>query len=259
MPEPQPAQASGTFVAGTVEVPISGGNVRVNLSVPAAPSHARQMLPILQSLTNKFVEIGQNRAEQTGARVSCKAGCGACCRHVVPLSEIEVQALAEYVLSLPEPRRAELIARFEQATHRLREAGLLDRILASGAAPVSDATTALGLDYFDQQIPCPFLENESCSIHPNRPMACREHLVVSDPANCARPREPHVHPVKIPILFSAAARALRADPSASKTQWIPLTYALQWAAAHPDRGPQKPGTAWIEELFKNLKSPQPPS
>jgi Fe-S-cluster containining protein len=37
-------------------------------------------------------------------------------------------------------------------------------------------------------MPCPFLEDESCSIHPDRPLVCREYLVTSPAELCAGPR-----------------------------------------------------------------------
>ena len=40
----------------------------------------------------------------------------------------------------------------------------------------------LGREYFQLGIPCPFLEEESCSIYHDRPITCREYLVTSPPA-----------------------------------------------------------------------------
>ncbi len=42
--------------------------------------------------------------------------------------------------------------------------------------------------YFHLGIACPFLEDESCSIHADRPISCREYLVTSPAVNCADPK-----------------------------------------------------------------------
>ena len=52
----------------------------------------------------------------------------------------------------------------------------------------AEERTELAYEYFKHGIACPFLEDESCSIHPDRPMACREYLVSSPAENCRAPR-----------------------------------------------------------------------
>ena len=54
---------------------------------------------------------------------------------------------------------------------------------------------------------CPFLEEESCSIHPDRPLVCREYLVTSPAELCAGPTQEGVTPVAVPKV-SPAARGL---------------------------------------------------
>ena len=46
-----------------------------------------------------------------GEAISCKAGCGACCRQLVPVSETEAHHLRDVVEAMPEPRRAAVTAR----------------------------------------------------------------------------------------------------------------------------------------------------
>ena len=53
-------------------------------------------------------------------------------------------------------------------TAQLKEAGLLPQLLQREHLN-DEEYTALATAYFQQQIPCPFLEDESCSIHAERP------------------------------------------------------------------------------------------
>ncbi|MCC6539421.1 MAG: YkgJ family cysteine cluster protein, partial [Bryobacterales bacterium] len=74
--------------------------------------------------------------------------------------------------------------------------------------------------FFALGIACPFLENESCSIHPDRPLICREHLVNTPAEWCA---EPDRHPIRaLPIVRAdtAVARAFENE------RWVPLIDAL---------------------------------
>ena len=67
--------------------------------------------------------------------------------------------------------------RFREGIERLRTAGLLDAARDMAALPDGEARHRLGHAWFRQQIACPFLERESCAIHPHRPLGCREYLV----------------------------------------------------------------------------------
>jgi hypothetical protein len=58
----------------------------------------------------------------------------------------------------------------------------------------------LGHLYFEPAIACPFLEDESCSIHPDRPLACREYLVSSPASACAHPSPESIERVDLPLL-----------------------------------------------------------
>jgi Fe-S-cluster containining protein len=121
-----------------------------------------------------------------GGSISCKAGCGACCRMLVPISELEAQRLREVVHAMPEPRRSHVLARFAEAVRQLDAAGLLPQ-LRRVEQWTDNEFQAMTRAYFERQIACPFLEAESCSIYEERPITCREYLVTSPAEKCARP------------------------------------------------------------------------
>jgi hypothetical protein len=98
------------------------------LTVPARPTTLKELLPLVQTLSDAMVNAAVQEVEQLGAKVSCCKGCGACCRQLVPIAEVEARRLAEIVQLLPEPGQSQLRARFEVALSRLQEAGLLDKL-----------------------------------------------------------------------------------------------------------------------------------
>ena len=59
------------------------------MTVPAKPVKPMRMLPIFQAMASSFVDTSIEEIEAQGKKISCKAGCGACCRQAVPLAEIE--------------------------------------------------------------------------------------------------------------------------------------------------------------------------
>lgn len=231
----------------------AGGSMKVQMSVPAGPTRPIELLPILRSLTDGFVSAAVEQAAQNGQTVSCCKGCGACCRQIVPLSETEARKVHDLVAALPEPRRSEILSRFAAARQRLEEAGLVEMLLAPERAEPEQIKTLI-LNYFRLGVPCPFLEEESCSIHPDRPVPCREYLVVSPAENCARLNPDTVRPLKIPLEVSKALRRFDADEGQRPNRWVPLTLALEWAEAHPDESPPRPGPELLKEAFDRLTS-----
>src|SRR5580704_8020412 len=68
------------------------------------------LLPVFQGLTNEVARRGAAKAVADGEKISCRAGCGACCRQAVPVAEAEARMLAALVAAMPEPRRSEIRA-----------------------------------------------------------------------------------------------------------------------------------------------------
>jgi Fe-S-cluster containining protein len=236
---------AGSSVTGNVELSIGGKRLRLELEVPRAPTRAARLLPIFQSVANAVVDIACESAAAEGKSISCSKGCGACCRQLVPISSIEARRLRELLDELPPARGAEVRARFAQARERLADAGLLEALLEPER--ISDERVqAFGLDYFSRGIACPFLEDESCSIHAERPIACREYLVTSPAEHCARPSADSVERVNMPAKVGSAVRKLQAPG------WVPLIVAPEWADSHPDENAARPGPEIAREFFSAL-------
>jgi Fe-S-cluster containining protein len=231
---------------------LPSGELELELEVTPGLSCADRLLPMARALTEKIVELTVIQVEEEGRKISCRAGCGACCRQLVPIGEAEARAVRDLVAALPEPRRSLVNARFAEALLRLDAAGLLTQ-LRSRADWDEARRREIGLAYFREGIPCPFLEEESCSIHPERPIACREYLVTSPPEHCADPRVDQVEGVKLPAsVWTALARLDPVEPGARSIRWVPLILALEWAEAHPDEPPRQPAEEMVKRLFENI-------
>lgn len=241
-------------VTVTVEMDLFGELVREDLDVPATPTRPRTMLPVFQSLAETVVERSVQRATAQGKSVSCRAGCGACCRQLVPISGAESHALRDLVEDLPEPRRTEIRARFADAHRKLAEAGLVAKLLDLRWVKPGDLG-ALGNEYFRLAIACPFLEAESCSIHPDRPIACREYLVTSPAERCAAPTPEAIDAVQLPGSVSNALSRIDDPRARREASWVPLILAPQWADTHPDAAPPRTGPALMGAFMERLAEP----
>ncbi|MGE5151367.1 MAG: YkgJ family cysteine cluster protein [Rhodospirillaceae bacterium] len=202
---------------------------------------ATAVLPALQGLVNATVA-----AAERGRAISCRKGCGACCRQLVPISRTEGEALLALVEALPEARRTAVRARFAAAEAAITAAELADRGTRSDRE--------MSVAYFALGVACPFLEDESCSIHPDRPLVCREYLVTSPAELCAGPVQEGVTPVPVPKL-SLAARRLQDE---SET-WFPLALLMAWSRTPRTPAKRRPGTEWVQRFLRGLAgSASPP-
>ena len=64
------------------------------------------LLPFAQQLTNELATASIRHAEGQGKKISCQAGCGACCRQLVAISLVEARDLARVVAEMPPVRQS---------------------------------------------------------------------------------------------------------------------------------------------------------
>ena len=222
------------------------------VSVPRGPTRIAELLPMLRGLTETMVDAQVQAVERIGQRISCRAGCGACCRQLVPVAAVEAQCIRELVDALPAPRKSQVQTRFERAEERFRQAGMFERLLDPAKLPPREAH-AFAIRYFQLGVPCPFLEDESCSIYPDRPIICREYLVTSPAEDCARIPAAAVVRVVMPMKVALALFRLGGQSAgAGPPLWVPLSVAPQWAAGHPEAPPTRTGPELLHEFFDRL-------
>jgi|GEM_PF-309752 Fe-S-cluster containining protein len=113
----------------------------------------RKLYSEINSLTDSF--IGRCRLENR--RVDCRQGCSFCCHQAVLIVPHEAFYMEHYMReSIGEGLRGKI-------TERIRE---------------KDRVTCLMKvqEFLHYKAPCPFLEDDCCTIYPARPMACRIYL-----------------------------------------------------------------------------------
>jgi maleate isomerase len=207
----------------------------VAVEAPGPPERVRldEVLPLVRKIDDHAVHLAVQRTEAEGETVSCRKGCAACCRaQPVPVTPPEAYALSRLVENLPEPRRAEVRARFADRVQRLRDAGLADHFLQRHRDVTKEQARDATQRYFRLGLVCPFLEDEACGIYEDRPFVCRQYLVTSPADRC---RDPFTNPVEVIRMPIAAAGAMlrTATKFLEKPQFtVALTLALEYAQAH---------------------------
>lgn len=246
--------ASGTSPAERVQasftLAVGGGQLHASAMLPTGQTNLTALLPIIQNLQNAVVSRVAEEAAAEGTPISCGPKCGACCRQMVPISLFEAEALARWMQTLPEERRRVLQERFHRALVALRDAGVIEKLVGDDWVHGGEPAVHLAVDYFHAGVACPFLEDESCSIHAMRPLICREYLVTSPPELCA---DPSVHPVagvQLPLKLSRTLYAMGRKLSGDPRGWIPLVFLMAWTRNEVSPGEFYRGTG--EEVLREF-------
>jgi Fe-S-cluster containining protein len=246
----------------SVEFSLRVGEEQFNakVDVPAGQTDLTKLLPVIQALEEAVVDVAVRQAGAEGRSVSCKAGCGACCRQMVPISIFEAQELGRWIRTLPLDKQKALEDRFHRALLALRDAGMIERLVEENWFANDQTTRQTALDYFRLGVACPFLEDESCSIHPRRPLSCREYLVTSEPARCADPAGYGVAGVEIPLKLSRALYRMGAELERDRRGWIPLVFLFAWMKSGADPGASFAGTGpeVLRQFLVHLTTPPTP-
>jgi len=245
----------------SVEFSLPFGDVHITgtAEVPAGRTNLTQLLPILQALDDSLIGAAASNAVAEGRTISCKAGCGACCRQLVPISIFEAEALTAWVRTLPQTQQQELAQRFDRALRTLAAAGVLERLVASGGE-LWDAENEdhknLATHYYRERVACPFLVDEACSIHPMRPLACREYLVTSLAEHCLDPTPLQTEMVLLPIRLMPALNRIGAEVEHSTRGWIPLVFLFAWMKidAHPSESISGTGPEVLRHFLSRIHS-----
>lgn len=145
--------------------------------------------------------------EESSEKLTCYKGCSFCCVLYIEANIQECEAIVYYLyqnhntLSLflqnyaewrEEMRRSgDIFKRCEQALHEKRN--------AEQNANNQQALADLLLFYKMQNIPCPFLHKEICTIYEVRPYTCANHYVTTPSHWCnpMNPKQPKVHKTTI--------------------------------------------------------------
>ncbi len=211
------------------------GEVSTAVGVPTSFVPVTAILPLMRSLGEEVQALELTRVRQSGHTVSCHKGCAACCRMLVPMSAPEAFALANRIEQLEQPERNRLLAKLDLTQQQLARAGLLPQLsaLAESADPPSDeAIEPVNRAYYALRMPCPFLENEACSIYDDRPAACRELAVTSPATDCQNMTSHTIRPVPVALRIGTALSLLWADLTGTAPRLIPLPLAVTWAKQH---------------------------
>ncbi len=214
----------------------------INLDFPEGKLEAEIFLPKGQErlvvlaykmlgISSEVADMAALAASKYGHKVSCQKGCGACCSQLVPLSPPEAAMIYEFVSTMAESQKSAVLKGFSSAIRRLERSNLLIKLESLQNPSLSEKDyDAIALEYFKENVACPFLVNQSCSIHEVRPSMCREYLVISPAENCKDLESKQVSRLPVSLRLSEALARTWAIMAGQGIRIIPLILAIKWVA-----------------------------
>jgi Fe-S-cluster containining protein len=204
---------------------------------PADPDFMslNDLVPEAFRLADRLARQAQERTAGSGLEVPCRKGCGVCCRYLVRISLPEALFLAARLQETPQPRRGGLLARFGRVREVLQREWLYEDLKGGLTSAELDLTYPHRLylfsrRYLELELPCPFMEDDVCSIYPYRPTTCRQYLVTSPPSRCVNPFIEKANrlplDLDVPDLIAEVTSELLEEPP----KLVVLSLAPDWAA-----------------------------
>lgn len=188
------------------------------LRIPSGTLRLAALARLAMEWSDRLAHADQERSRLSGEPVTCREGCAACCRELIPVSPAEAFSLRETLDDLDPERHSYRLARF-------REAGeALQRAAAESPGLFHDPAA-----YFRHYVACPFLDREACSIHVSRPLACREHLVLSDASHCRSFPDFAIRVLGLSQRVGEALARVCGKLLDRAPERIPLAFAPAWA------------------------------
>lgn len=222
--------------------------IRARVRAGNEPVPLTALMPLARWVADQAADRATRRAALRGETVSCRSGCDACCKYLVPLSDPETRVLAGEVLSAPPPVRDLLLARFAAAARRVLDAQ------GDDSTPAPDDP---GRWYSGLSLDCPLLHRSTCSLYSRRPLSCRQHLVSSPPALCAghRPGVGRVVSGGPNVSHALSVLSAEAVGPGENLQAVLMPLAIAWACSDASRtAPALPAADAVQRFGEILSS-----
>ena len=236
-------------VRAKLDVKLGDFSLKTSVPVPQGKTTVRYMLPLFRGIADAVVKAASEKSAGAGKPVSCRKGCSACCYQLVPVTEAEAYSIAALVESMPEERRKRVLFRFADTKGKLKDAALWDAISSIRTAGPEHFNLAMA--YLRARVACPFLEEDACSIHADRPISCREYMVSSDPKWCWHSETGRVVPVEGVASVGDAVAATGTLPGEHPRR-ISLPLILEYVAGHAEPAGEKTGPVVLQEVLSRL-------
>lgn len=208
------------------DIPIFDEEVHLCITVENKQATLADIVPLARAISDRLSNAALDILGENGQCISCQKGCSACCNYLVPLSLSEVFQTKKELAAMPADYCRTILQRSVNSTKKILGTGFTK--LQCSSTSNQYEISKLNEWYAELNISCPFLENGSCGIYEQRPLACREHLVIGNPNICkSKPGyEPEVASAPVSVLEALGQLNAELNESIIEAVILPLALTL---------------------------------
>lgn len=214
-----------------LELNIFGNSLHLYIAAGNKPARLSTLVHLARLLSTKITTIIKEYVINNGDTITCQAKCSQCCRYLVPLAIPEAMRLNEEVMQMSKWEQrfvCESITLTAKQIFKLTPKGFLQG-LAEAQSEMDSKLNDISKWYYSMNLPCPFLLSDMCTIYNQRPMVCREHLVVNSAPDSCKPhntKQPQL--LQKPISIAEALAELTNELEQKPVETIILPFVLAW-------------------------------
>ncbi|MHC4258900.1 MAG: hypothetical protein ACYSTF_00595 [Planctomycetota bacterium] len=235
---------------------IFGDSLYVQIGARNRRATLSDIVPMARELTTIIGQVAREKAVSSGFTVPCRKGCAVCCHNLVCLSVPEALRLVEEVGKLPLGRRMRMV----RSCRLIAETILarLDPAYNYGkSTPVRVARYCSQLSnvlswYFRRGLSCPFLDNDVCTIYRNRPIICREHMVIGFGSPCRADGMDQTFKMDLPISIPSILTELSSKVQDMCQEPVVLPCVFDWYENYKGRHKRTWPAAFLVEGFVEI-------
>lgn len=207
----------------------------IRVEIPDGDIKLTYLIPWLYRLFDKIIEVELYNYRD----ISCRKGCGNCCKQLVPLAIPEAFFLNDLINTFSHKMLVKIKHRFTKIIDIVKNEGLLENLKNPGK------NIHIDIAYFNLAMECPFLEDGICAIYQYRPFICREYYVTSDAAYCSNLEMDRIQKVKIKRNVGALIAAFSARLLGLQPAPVPLAIFPVWVKENASLETKKWPGIWL--------------
>jgi len=236
-----------------LDIDIFGETAHFCFSVARRQARLSDAAVLAQSLATELAMAVLKRLEKEGEFVLCRKGCSVCCGYLVPMAVPEVFRFRDAVLALPAKQGEDVLRRCLKTAERILAGGFegLDPTGPAGADGQIDINR-LARWYGGLGLRCPLVADGLCTLYPQRPVACREHIVTDSALARNVNRTSESHAVGMPVNIVQVLGQLAAELEGADIEAVMLPLALPWAEENIERSQRRWSAVPMVERFVEL-------
>ncbi len=185
-----------------------------------------------RQITDRVIRLITKKLDWSGRKIACQKGCAHCCYYLAAVSTAEAFCISNAIFALPAQKRRMLI-RACCIAGRSTIASVASNRTAAKDMSRTDTPQNLSDWYSNLQLRCPFLVNECCQIYDDRPLACREYLILEGSESCGGDCTDSNRRVDVPVSI-AQILAETCCKLQGRDDTVVLPLAIAYAYDNPD-------------------------